>query len=589
VLNSFKLKLVAYFVLLSILPMAAAFWGFDTVAGVSEMRQVDARLQAGLRAALAGYQERVDEAQAAAEQLARTRAFQLALERRDRGALTNLLHDMPDVYVTAPGGFEVGQPPPRAVSRRVDVVTRRGRVGAVVATVPLDPGLVVSLRAGAGLGPEDALALVDRGTIVASQPFVHGAVRLLPGRTETVSVGGARYRVLLAPALAEQADTRLAVLSPQALIDAHDAASRNRLVLGLLACLALVSVVAYFEGRSIVRTLAGFAQAAHGIAGGRLSQRVAVRGRDEFATLGQAFNEMAAQLEERLAELEAERARLAGSIARFGEALAATHDVDQLLRVVTETAVEATGAVGARLSIEGVAGVEYGEPEAPGERLELPLIAGGGVLGRLVLVGSAFTDEHRATAASLASHAAVALENARLHQLVERQALVDGLTGVANRRRCEEALHSEVVRAERLGTPLALVLADLDDFKSVNDLHGHAAGDEVLRVFADILHETVRESDVAGRWGGEEFMLLLPGADGPGAVQLADRVRVALARRTVAGAEGRPFRVTCSFGVARHRPGFDADALFAAADRALYGAKRGGKDRVELERFTRNF
>ena len=587
-LNSFKLKLVAYFVLLSLLPMAAAFWGFTTVAGVSQTRQVDARLQAGLRTALAAYQERVDLEQAAAGQMARVRAFQLDLERRDRFQLALLLREAPDLSVVGPGGFRVGRTPPRAVRSAVDVVTRAGRIGTIVASLPLDDALVASLRAGAGLDSSDVLALVDGNRIVASEPFVRGKVRLAAGKTATVDVGGRRYRLLLAPTLPGTHST-FAVLSPQSLIDAADATARNRLLIGLLACLALVSIVAYVEGRSIVRTLGALARAAHGIARGRYSERVPVRGRDEFALLGGAFNDMAAQLEARVSELDAERRRLADAVSRFGKALAATHDVDQLLRVIAETAVEATGAAGARLSVEGGATVERGDLASPGERLELELAAGSETLGRLVIVGGPFGEEQHATAASLASHAAIALDNACLHRLVERQALVDGLTGVANRRRCEDALHAEVSRAERFGSPLSLVLADLDDFKAVNDAHGHAAGDDVLRAFAEVLRETVRESDVAGRWGGEEFMLLLPGADGDGAAQLAERIRLALAARTIVNGDGAPFRVTCSFGVAEHRAGTDPVALFASADRALYRAKRDGKDRVELEPFVRSF
>ncbi len=582
-MNSFKLKLVVYFVLLSLLPMAAAFWGFTTVAGESTTRQVDARLQAGLRAAVASYQERLDEAQAAASQLARQRAFQIDLERRDRAGIARFLRRTPELYVVAGNGFRVGRIPALAASRRVDVITGGGLVGSVIAPVPLDATLVRSLRARAALSSADALAVIAAGRIVASAPVVHGSVRLPPGRTDTVRVDRVRYRVLLAPELVGLADVRFGVLSLQSRIDAAEAATRDRLVLGLLACLLLISFVAYLEGRSIVRTLRELAHAAHGIAHGRFSQRVPVRGRDEFALLGTTFNEMAAQLEARQAELDAERARLRDATARFGEALAATHDADQLLRVIVEAAVEATGAAGARLAAAWGAVVETGEPDRGGDRLEVPLATADHTFGRLALVGDAFTDEQRATALSLASHAAIALENARLHRIVERQALVDGLTGVANRRQCEEALHTEVARADRLGTPLTLVLADLDDFKAVNDLHGHGAGDEVLRAFASILRETVRESDLAGRWGGEEFMLLLPGADGAGGAQFAERVRTALAERELVAPDGIPLRVTCSFGVAQHAAGTDADALFAAADRALYRAKREGKDRVELE------
>src|SRR4029077_15882887 len=142
----------------------------------------------------------------------------------------------------------------------------------------------------------------------------------------------------VAPELPRVPRTRLAVLTRKALIDAADARTRNRLLAGLLACLALVGVVAYLQGRAIVRHLRRFATAAREIAQGSLRERVPVRGRDEFAELGAALNDMAAQLEARLAELEAERGRGREALARFGEALAATHDANQLLRIVAATA-----------------------------------------------------------------------------------------------------------------------------------------------------------------------------------------------------------------------------------------------------------
>jgi diguanylate cyclase (GGDEF)-like protein len=162
--------------------------------------------------------------------------------------------------------------------------------------------------------------------------------------------------------------------------------------------------------------------------------------------------------------------------------------------------------------------------------------------------------------------------------MVERQARVDGLTGLANRRASSDALQAEAARAERLGTPLSVVLADLDAFKDVNDAHGHAVGDQVLRTFADVLRETLRESDVAGRWGGEEFLLLLPGADEDGAAQLAERVRDGLSARSIPGTAG--LRVTASFGVAERIPDSTTEQLVGAADGALYRAKRAGRNRV---------
>jgi diguanylate cyclase (GGDEF)-like protein len=288
---------------------------------------------------------------------------------------------------------------------------------------------------------------------------------------------------------------------------------------------------------------------------------------------------MAAQLEARLAELEAERARGREALARFGEALAATHDSKQLLRIVAAAAAEATSARACRIvSADGFV-VVNGDADADGDRLTLPLTAAGEQFGTLELVGVRFSKEQRMNAASLVAHAVIALENARLHGMVEQQALIDGLTGLANRRACSDALHAEVARAERLETPLSVVLADLDGFKDVNDAHGHAVGDEVLRAFADILRETLRESDIAGRWGGEEFLLLLPGADEEGAAQLAQRVRVGLAEKSIRGSRG--LRATASFGVAEYMPQSGTERLLAAADGALYRAKRAGKDRVE--------
>ena len=589
-MGSFKVKLVLYFVLLSLLPIAAAFWGFASVAGQSETRRVDARLQAGLRSALTSYQGRLDNAQSQAHALASNRAFQVELQQGNLPMLTNMLRDSTGIYVLAAGNaFHVGPPPRLAGQRLAQVLTTVGLVGTVYGYVPLDQHLVDTVRQRSGLAPSDVLAIVHGTTIVASSPDVHGKVLLASGRTKTIKVSGIRYRALVASTLGDGSGVRFAVLSPQSLIDAANSASRDRLLLGLIASLALVSIVAYFEGRSIVRTLSGLAEAAHGIARGRFSERVPVKGRDEFALLGTAFNDMAGQLEARVSELDAERARFREAIDRFGDALAATHDVDQLLHVIVQVAVEATGATGARLSVEGGAVVESGDPLAGPQRLDLPLAIGGHRLGTLVLGGPSFDEEQRLTAVSLASHAAIGLENARLHRIVEQQALVDGLTGVANRRRCGEALSAEVARAERHGTPLAIVLADLDDFKNVNDAHGHAAGDSVLCEFASVLHETLRESDLAGRWGGEEFLLLLPGTDATGAAQLADRVRMAFSEQTLLNGNGAELAVTCSFGVAQHRPGEDEEDLFAAADRALYSAKWQGKNRVATSEPVRAF
>jgi len=579
--GSFKVKLVAYFLLLSLLPLAAAFWGFSTVASQSEARRVDARLQAGLRATLAAYQEALGSANSAAERLARQPSFQRALLAHDRPALARMLKGKPHLAVEAPGGFRVGKRDQLAPTRQVSVLGAAGMRGNVVASVPLDRGLVSRLETRSGLERADHVLLVVDGRIVAGPSGVRGRFDVLSGKPRTVSLGGTRYRALVAGTLDGRPTATLGVISPQRLIDAANRKATNQLLIGLVAALVFVGCVAYVEGRTIVRTIRRLVEAAAAIARGDLHERVPVQGRDEFALLGRTFNQMAFQLQTRLEELEAERGRLRDVTSRFSEALGATHDAELLMRLVVEAAMEATNAAGG--VIVGTSGslVKAGFPDKGAERLEVPLQAGSISFGSLILFGAEFTDEDRMTAISLASHAVVALDNARLHRIVERQALVDGLTGLANRRQCEETLEDELARVERFGGPLAVVVADLDWFKDINDRHGHPAGDAVLREFAVLLQEAVRDVDLAGRWGGEEFVLVLPGTDLDGGAQLAERIRALLAARTPLALDGSPIPVSASFGVAAVPPAKTATELFAAADAAMYEAKRAGKNRVE--------
>ena len=580
-MGSFKVKLVAYFLLLSLLPLAAAFWGFSTVAARSETQRVDARLQGGLRAALATYQDELIAADAAAARLARNPAFQRALVHRDRAALQALLGKRSHLSVQTSDGFRVGKRDPTAASREIAVVGPARTRGEVIASLPLDRGLVDRLEARSGLDNAEHVVLIESGRIVSGPPGVTGHIGILPGKTHTVTLSAMRYRMLVAPTLNEQRSATIGVISPQTRIDAAIHAAMQRLLAGLVACLLLVAAVAYIEGRAIVRTIRRLVDAARGIARGNLQERVPVHGRDEFALLGRTFNDMAEQLQTRLDELEQQRGRLRDVIARFGEALGATHDVEQLMRRIVEAAVEATSASGG--VIIGSSGELFhaGRPNEGNEKIELPLVASEVNFGSLLLFGDEFEDEDRMTAASLASHAVVALDNARLHRIVERQALIDGLTGLANRRQCEETLASELARLDRFGGQLAVVVTDLDWFKDVNDRYGHPSGDAVLREFATLLQELLRDVDLAGRWGGEEFLLVLPGTDAAGGARVAERVRAALASRIVLSADGTPIPVTASFGVAATPPATTAEELFSAADAALYEAKRNGKNRVE--------
>jgi diguanylate cyclase (GGDEF)-like protein len=161
-----------------------------------------------------------------------------------------------------------------------------------------------------------------------------------------------------------------------------------------------------------------------------------------------------------------------------------------------------------------------------------------------------------------------------------RQAQTDGLTNLANRRTLDERLDLEVDHARRLGTNVAFVIADIDNFKSINDSYGHQTGDEVLRRIGRALAEAVRELDLPGRYGGEEFALVLPGTNLSGARALAEKIRKNLEELLVTTPDGSPFQVTASFGAACFPAQASVEELVAAADAALYEAKRTGKNRV---------
>lgn len=160
-----------------------------------------------------------------------------------------------------------------------------------------------------------------------------------------------------------------------------------------------------------------------------------------------------------------------------------------------------------------------------------------------------------------------------------RLAREDALTRLPNRRAFDEALAREVARAERSGAPLCALALDVDRFKRVNDLHGHAAGDAVLAAVAGRAAAALRAGDLLARVGGEEFAALLPGADLDAAADIAERIRAAVGGAPV-DAAGRPLAVTVSVGCARLEPGEGGPGLLARADARLYAAKAAGRDRV---------
>lgn len=169
----------------------------------------------------------------------------------------------------------------------------------------------------------------------------------------------------------------------------------------------------------------------------------------------------------------------------------------------------------------------------------------------------------------------------RSNAALERLAFYDRLTGVANRHYFEKLLDRELQRADRYGAAFALVMFDLDHFKAINDTNGHATGDTVLQEVTRLVGERLRESDVLGRWGGEEFMVLLPG-NGP---QQAARVAREVRRRVAEHPFPEVGRVTISLGVAVYRPGEPRSELLRRVDDALYRAKREGRNRLAVAEF----
>jgi diguanylate cyclase (GGDEF)-like protein len=235
--------------------------------------------------------------------------------------------------------------------------------------------------------------------------------------------------------------------------------------------------------------------------------------------------------------------------------------------------------------------------QSEGASVSIPLIANDEALGVLVLRDdgqlsdpsqpsqSSELTRRRQLACALAEHIALTISNLDLREALQGLAIRDPLTGLYNRRYMQEFLDREIHRSRRSERPLSLMMIDIDSFKRYNDNFGHPAGDDALRLVGDALRQSVRAEDLACRYGGEEFVLILPECALEPAVVRAEQVRTRLEELYVERAGELPGSVTISIGVAGFRETTDKlDLLLKFADKALYQAKHDGRDRVVVAR-----
>ncbi len=644
-----RTRLTAAFVLVVLLPLLVVVAVVTTVLPDRITAQQEQSVRSSSRLAGSVVMGLCDRARAAAEAAARAAAATTSV---DDAGLTSGLAELvrrglaDGVRVTLPGGATAAQageapavPPPDCTTGeaavtgdlvQVAAVVVLGRAGpagapagAAVAAFTVDDELARSLQESIGAGQ---VALLVGGEPVASSGAVPTALwqaALQAGEVAVVRDGA------VAAVSAAREGQPLAVLVAQPEVDRQGFLGLA-LGVGTFAVLAAVGV-ALLLARATTRPLEELGAAAARVSGGDLDVTIDVRSRDEVGHLAESFNVMTEDLRSYVGALQASRDELQAGVARIGDTLSGTHDLDRILTVVLETAMAATrasaGAVwllssdrtdmelavgeglegravppAMRVSLgAGIAGrvAHNGEPlrglVGPGELLgaageptaravlAVPLKSATTVIGVLTVYdrqdGQVFDEGDLATLRTFTSQATVAVDNVMLHEEARRMSITDGLTGLWNYRYFTMTVGKEIERAARFGRPLALLILDLDRFKLVNDVYGHQRGDTVLVELAARVRGMVRDVDTVARYGGEEFVVILPETDEDGAAQAAERIRSAVRRRPFGEAGEQPLEVTVSIGAAVFPlHGGSSSALLRRADEALFTAKRAGRD-----------
>jgi diguanylate cyclase (GGDEF)-like protein len=644
---SFRGRLRLFFILIVVVPMIALAIVLFALTARSETGKADAGIASGVRTAFAVHKQQERQTRDEARRVATDPELRAALVENRLGDARERIRelvggDVEAIEIRSPSGAILGQAGTRsAVAPSGTTVEREdGRQVALLRVFATEGSeLVGRVRQLTGLDGTVFRRGRSLGTTLDEPPerSAHGAT----GEPREVEAAGTDYRGRIEP-IPEPggAPIEVGVLQPAAVL--NDRIARDRILiavlLGVFLVLALLS--ALLIGRSLTGQIGAFLVAAKRLGRGDFRQPVPVHGDDEFARLGREFNSMSGELVGKIEEVERRRGELEETIRRVGEALATGLDRQGVMELAVKQAVDACEAESGRALTLDTAifnGCDAGRsdpvleealeaseraafaisPEVGAELLDALDAEGGQVLqsSRRRAVASEARGAHALTvvlrhvvgppeylgALSIARHdrafdrteaelleylagqAVVSIENASLHATVERQAVTDELTGLANTRAFWSILAREAERSRRFGSPLGLVMLDIDDFKQVNDHHGHQQGDEVLAHVARVLRDFSRDIDAPARYGGEEMAVILPETDLRGASQLAERVREAVASMQVPGAGGGgSLRVTASFGVAAAPDSaVEPERLVAAADAALYRAKRAGKNRVE--------
>jgi diguanylate cyclase (GGDEF)-like protein len=493
------------------------------------------------------------------------------------------------------------------------VLAAHGRPAATIEVSELTAGDYARALTIGNLGVAVVVRQADK-TLASTLPAALG--HKMPGRPGTVAISGIDYRAVttLHPGIGGKPVHVTVLLN---LVKTEASVQSDQLLAAIFIALFVLLALAFsvLASRALQGQLGRFLEAARRLGSGDFSAPVPTHGRDEFAALGEEFNSMSTQLEHRLDELSRERARLRESIRRIGQTFASNLDRPALLELALKTAVDAVQASCGRASIRSGAGApleksaqvghlagfearmeeaehaalasaELGEASsgdqfvaaaplgpAEGERTPRGIIT-------VARRGHPIDEDDREVLRSLAAQTTLALENVDLHFQVQRQAVTDELTALANHRRFQELLAMEMEQVRRYHYPVGLIMLDVDDFKKVNDTYGHPQGDIVLAEVARVVRESSREADAPARYGGEEMTVILPHTDLEGATAIAERVRTAVEGLQIplVGSPGT-LRVTASLGVASSVEG-NKDALIASADAALYAAKRQGKNRT---------